>query len=50
MTHASASRTPPLRLADIPDIARPPAIHGSLSRAEVGSTYCFGIIVTVSLV
>jgi hypothetical protein len=44
------TRTPPIRLADIPDVARPAALHGSLSRAEVGSSYCFGIIVTTSLV
>lgn len=43
--------TPPttLRLADIPDVARPVALHGALWRGEVGGSYCFGIIVSSSL-
>lgn len=39
-------RKAPIRLADIPDVARPAALHGSLAQAEVGGNFCFGIIVT----
>ncbi len=48
MTRTTTRRAPPIRLGDIPDVARPAALHGSLAQAEVGGGYCFGIIVTTS--
>jgi len=44
-SHNAARR---LRLAAIPDLARPVGIHGTLRHAEVGGAICFGIAVAMA--
>jgi hypothetical protein len=38
-----------LRLADIPELARPVGLHGQFGQAEVGGPICFGIAVALSV-